>query len=276
MSSKLEIAVVQMASVDDIERNLEQIETLVEKIFKSHSPRLLCFPENCLYLRVVEGEKIDGLTLDHPAFNFISRLAQLHQAYFHLGSVPLLGEGALYNSSVLVTPQGEVVPTYKKIHLFDIQLDGQKAIRESDIFKHGDGPHIFHVDGWSIGETICYDLRFAELFSQYAKVGVDILLVPAAFLVKTGEAHWEVLLRARAIESQCYLIASAQGGTHVGKNGRTRETYGHSLIVEPWGSVVGHVQDRAPGFVVVTLQRDQIERVRQQIPMKSHRRLTVV
>lgn len=276
MGSELEVAVVQMASVDDIEYNLEQIKTLVEKIFESHSPRLLCFPENCLYLRVVEGEKIEGLKVDHPVFQSISRLAQRFNAYFHLGSVPLLGDGSLYNSSVLVTDRGEVLPTYKKIHLFDIQLDGQKAIRESDVFKHGDGPHIFEVDGWSIGETICYDLRFAELFSRYAKEGVDLLLVPAAFLVKTGEAHWEVLLRARAIESQCYLVASAQGGTHIGRNGKTRETYGHSLIVEPWGSVIGHVQDRAPGFVIANLKRDQIARVRQQIPMQSHRRLTVV
>lgn len=275
MSAELVVAVVQMTSVDDIEANLQQIKHLVQDVFKKNKPRLLSFPENCLYLRVVEGEKIEGLSLVHPAFKFLSQLAQQYDAYLHLGSVPLIHEGALFNSSVLITPDGQVLPTYQKLHLFDIQLEGQKPIRESDVFRHGKKPNVIEVDGWRVGETICYDVRFAELFSRYAQEEVDLILVPAAFLVKTGEAHWEILLRARAIESQAFVIASAQAGTHVGKNGKTRETYGHSLIVDPWGGILGQVHENAPGFCVVTLSRERIEKVRQQIPMKSHRRLPV-
>lgn len=275
MSSELVVAVVQMTSVDDIEANLQQMNQLIEEIFKKANPRLLSFPENCLYLRVIEGEVVEGLTTDHSAFQFLAGLARQYSAYFHLGSVPLIHNGELFNSSVLISPAGQILPTYQKLHLFDIQLEGQKPIRESDVFRHGQKPSVIQVDGWKIGETICYDVRFAELFSQYAREEVDLILVPAAFLVKTGEAHWEILLRARAIESQAFVVASAQGGTHVGKYGKTRETYGHSLVVDPWGGILGQVQERASGYCVVTLSREHIGKVRQQIPMKSHRRLPV-
>lgn len=215
MSSELVVAVAQMTSIDDTDANLMQIEALLEDIFKTHKPRLVGFPENCLYMRVKEGEKIQGFSLEDSVFSRLSELAQKYETHLHLGSVPLHIEGHLYNSSMLITPRGEVRPTYQKLHLFDIQLEGQAPIRESDVFRHGQRPSVIEVDGWRIGETICYDVRFAELFSQYARKEVDLILVPAAFLVKTGEAHWEILLRARAIESQAYLMASAQGGTHV-------------------------------------------------------------
>lgn len=275
MSSELVVAVAQMTSIDDVDANLMQIEALLEDIFKSHKPRLVGFPENCLYMRVKEGEKIHGFPLDHEAFHKVAALAKKYDTHLHLGSVPLQLEGHLYNSSVLITCKGEVKSTYQKLHLFDIHLEGQKPIRESDVFRHGQRPSVIEVDGWKIGETICYDIRFAELFSQYARKEVDLIMVPAAFLVKTGEAHWEILLRARAIESQSYLMASAQGGTHQGINGGVRETYGHSLIIDPWGSIVGQVEKRAIGFSVVTLSKERIDGVRRQIPMKYHRRLPV-
>lgn len=273
MKSELVVAAVQMTSVDDIDTNLKQIEQLLSEIFKSAKPRLVNLPENCLYLRLIEGEKIEGVTLAHPAFTRLAELAKRYNTHLHLGSVPLHLDGSLFNSSVLIKPTGEVLPTYQKIHLFDIQLEGQNPIRESDVFKHGNKPHVIEVDGWRIGEAICYDVRFSELFSVYADLEVDVILLPAAFLVKTGEAHWEILLRARAIESQAYLVASAQGGTHQGLRGGQRETFGNTMIVDPWGAVVDKVAERRQGFVLATLNRSNIEKVRQQIPMKSHRRL---
>jgi len=276
MEKELVVAVAQMTSIDDVDTNLMQIEALVEQAFAQAKPRLVCFPENCLYMRIIEGEKIEGFTLDHVVFKRLSELAKTHDAYLHLGSVPLYIEGHLYNSSVLVTHAGEIRPTYQKMHLFDIQLEGQKAIRESDVFRHGQRPSIIEVDGWRIGETICYDVRFAELFSNYARKEVDAILVPAAFLVKTGEAHWEILLRARAIESQSYLLASAQGGTHIGIKNGSRETYGHSLIIDPWGEVAGQVQKRTPGVAIMKLSKERLENVRRQIPMKFHRRIPVL
>lgn len=275
MSAELVVAAVQLTSIDDVDSNLQQIKILLADIFKSQQPRLICFPENCLYMRVVEGEKIHGMAIDHPAFALLAEWARSYNSFFHLGSVPLLHEGHLYNSAVLITPDGDIQPTYQKLHLFDIHLEGQKPIRESDVFRHGKKPNMIEVDGWRIGETICYDVRFAELFSQYARNEVDLILVPAAFLVKTGEVHWEVLLRARAIESQAYILASAQGGSHVGKGGARRETYGHSLVVDPWGLIVGQVEERQPGYCVAKLSRARISHVRQQIPMKAHRRLPV-
>jgi Predicted amidohydrolase len=275
MEKELIVAVAQMTSIDDVDSNLMQIEALVEEAFQKAKPRLVCFPENCLYMRIIEGEKIEGFTLENPVFHRLSELAKTNDCYLHLGSVPLYLENHLYNSSVLITPKGEVRPTYQKMHLFDIQLEGQKAIRESDVFRHGQHPSIIDIDGWKVGETICYDVRFAELFSQYARKEVDVILVPAAFLVKTGEAHWEILLRARAIESQSYLLASAQGGTHKSIRQGSRETHGHTLIIEPWGDVAGQVQKRSPGVAIAKLSRDRIEAVRRQIPMSFHRRIPV-
>ena len=276
MNSELVVAVAQMTSVDDVDANLMQIEALLEEIFKSaKKPRFVGFPENCLYMRIKEGEKIEGFSLSHKAFSRLAEQAKKYDTYLHLGSVPLFVGGHLYNSSVLISPTGDVKPTYQKMHLFDIQLEGQKAIRESDVFRHGQKPSIIDVDGWRIGETICYDVRFAELFSQYARKEVDVILVPSAFLVKTGEAHWEILLRARAIESQSYLLASAQGGTHQSNLGAMRETYGHTMIVDPWGVVVGQVEKRTVGFAVTTLSRERIDSLRRQIPMKDHRRLPI-
>lgn len=275
MGSEWTIAVTQMTSIDNVEANLQQIKSLLKEIFDQDQPQLVCFPENCLYMRVVEGEKIEGLHLSDPAFKALAELAKTYKTNLHLGSVPLFIEGHLYNSSVLVDSQGAVRPTYQKMHLFDIHLEGQKPIRESDVFRHGSEPHVLSLEGWRLGETICYDIRFAELFSQYARQEVDAILVPAAFLVKTGQAHWETLLRARAIESQAYILASAQGGVHTGKNGHTRETFGHSLVIDPWGTVIGHVEEAQMGFIIAKLSHERIHRVRQQIPMKAHRRLPV-
>lgn len=275
MSAELVVANVQMTSIDDVEANLQQMETLLQDVFKTAQPRLVCFPENCLYLRLTEGEKIPGFDITDPLFHRVSEWAKSYKAYLHLGSVPLLLDGHMYNSSVLVTPQGTLQPTYQKMHLFDIQLEGQKAIRESDAFRHGQRPNIIEVDDWKVGETICYDIRFAELFSQYARKEVDLILVPAAFLMKTGEAHWNILLRARAIESQAFIVASAQGGSHKGVRGGTRETYGHSTVIDPWGVVMSELPEHKTGFTISTLSRSSIERVRAQIPMKFHRRLPV-
>lgn len=274
MNHELSVALVQMTSVDDVETNVAQMAEMLDKIHPSSNVRLVCFPENCLYLRTREGEAIQAISFAHPALKKLAEKARGLKMNLHLGSMPAELHGALYNCTVLITDQGEIRPTYQKIHLFDIQLAGQKPIRESDVFRHGTQPHVIEIDGWKLGETICYDLRFAELYSVYARQEVDAILIPSAFLVKTGEAHWDVLVRARAIESQAYVLAAAQGGTHIGKNGGVRETYGHSLIVDPWGKVMARAES-SPSVVIATLTKELVESVRRQIPMKDHRRLAV-
>lgn len=265
-----------MTSVDSVALNAEQMLTLSEKaIAQDSSVRLICFPENCLYMRIKEGETIPGFSLQDPVFLELAEWAKEKKLYLHLGSVPLLMEGGLFNSSVLIDEAGGIRSGYQKMHLFDIQLEGQKPIRESDVFKHGSKPSTFEIDGWRLGETICYDIRFAELFTRYAHAEVDVILVPAAFLVKTGQAHWEILLRARAVESQAYILAAAQGGLHKGIQGGERHTYGHTMVVDPWGEVSQVLRQSETGFVIQTLQKSRVEQVRAQIPMKGHRRLTV-
>lgn len=276
MSQELKIAVCQMTAVDDVQANLKQIEALLGEVPSTEGVRLFCFPENCLYMRVNEGEAIPPFSLKDPVFSDLAVLARKHKAYLHLGSVPLQMGDFLYNSSVIISDEGKIETSYQKIHLFDIQLSGQKPIRESDVFRHGSGPGVFFVDNWKIAQSICYDLRFAELYSQYAREQVDVILVPAAFLTKTGEAHWEVLLRARAIESQCYVVASAQVGLHQSVHGNgSRETYGHSLVVEPWGAVAVQLGGSKKQTSVCSLSRAKIEAVRAQIPMAQHRRISV-
>lgn len=276
MSQELKVALCQMTAVDNIQVNLQQIERLLAEVPENDGVRLYCFPENCLYLRVNEGEAIPPFNLEDRVFADLAVLARKRKAFFHLGSVPLQMGDFLYNSSVIISDEGKIESSYQKIHLFDIQLSGQKPMRESDVFRHGTGPGIFEIDGWKIAQSICYDLRFAELYSQYAREHVDIILVPAAFLVKTGEAHWEVLLRARAIENQCYVIASAQAGSHISTHGHgRRDTYGNSMVVEPWGQILIRLNEARKQTSVCSLSKAKIEQVRTQIPMAQHRRVSV-
>lgn len=274
-SPELKVAVCQLTSVDDYRINEKAILKLLEKL-EGDVPDLVCFPENALYLRLREDTPIPSIDVNSEALQAISRWAVRFQSVVHIGSVPLRKDGRVYNSSIALTPEGEVHDNYQKIHLFDVDVVGEKRMRESDTFTHGSEPSVFTVKGWKFGSSICYDLRFSELYLHYAKLGVDAILVPAAFLMATGRAHWEILLRARAIECQAYLLAAAQGGEHQGVQGGSRKTYGHSLIVDPWGEVMAlcpedfRDEDR---ILRAVLKRDVIERVRMQIPIKNHRRL---
>lgn len=272
MKSELKIALCQMNSTDRVQDNLAQIKNLIQQVPISQGVDLFCFPENCLYLRLVEGQKITGLSLTDSVFVELSRIAMERKCYLHLGASPLNFEGHLYNATILISPDGQVLSPYQKMHLFDIQLEGQAPVCESDVFKHGLKPTVVNIHGWKMGQSICYDLRFSELYSHYAQQECDLILVPSSFLPKTGEAHWEVLLRARAIETQAYVAASAQGGIHKGDHGGQRSTYGHSLLVDPWGVVIAELKSQ-PSIEVHILTKDRIQQVRKQIPMKSHRRL---
>ncbi len=275
VSDSLKVAVCQLTSIDDFQTNLKQILSLLERL-ESDVPDLVCFPENALYFRMRDATAVPGIEPKDEIVHAISHWAVRFGSVVHLGSVPLKRGGRLYNSSLVLTSDGAVHDTYSKIHLFDVDVEGAKPHRESDTFVHGSEPAVFMVKGWKFGSSICYDLRFAELYLHYAKLEVDALLIPSAFLVPTGLAHWEVLTRARAIECQAYVLAAAQGENHHGIQGGSRATYGHSMIIDPWGAVVAQTPS---GFsdeqriIRATLSRERINRVRAQIPMKSHRRL---
>ncbi|HVK60270.1 MAG TPA: carbon-nitrogen hydrolase family protein [Bdellovibrionales bacterium] len=273
-AAELKVAVCQLTSNDDIDANVSQIEKLLEQIAELPVD-LVCFPENALYLRVREGEAVPAITSDHPSLLRLAKKARDLNTFIHIGSVPMKSGDRLYNTSLLIEPTGVVRDVYRKIHLFDVDVEGHKPVRESDVFTHGSDSSVLDIRGWKIGSSICYDLRFSELYQRYAKAGVDAILIPSAFLVPTGRAHWEVLTRARAIESQAYVLAAAQGGKHVGKAGGGRETFGHSMIIDPWGQVVDTLPDDFGDRRVLraTLQKARIQQVRSQIPMAGHRRL---
>lgn len=277
MSQDLNIAVAQITSLDSVDHNLALIENIFSKIPKSNKLDLVLFPENTLYMRLIEGEEIKPFFLEDPQIKFLEKLAQERNCYIHIGASPLKINNEKFNSSIFITPQGLAQATYQKMHLFDIELNGAAPMRESDQFRHGPKPSILDINGWKIGESICYDLRFSEMFAYYAQKEVDLILIPAAFLVPTGKAHWEVLLRARAIESQSYVIASAQSGVHESTKAKgrgRRETFGHSMVIDPWGKILVDLT-HSPQVEIITLDKEQIRSVRTQIPMKRHRRIKV-
>jgi len=266
-ADKFCLGVAQITSTDDIEANL----ALVEKLYgKASGADLVVFPENTLYFRIRSGEPVKGLAWNGP------ELARVQKAVDTKG-VPLMVTTALQeqgaklsNSTILFRPKSAPEKLYSKIHLFDVEVEGAPPVRESDFFTSGSGTKVLELGGWKFGLSICYDLRFSELYSQYAQK-VDAILVPSAFLVPTGEAHWHVLLRARAIESQCFVAAPAQTGDHKSES-QVRKTYGHSLVIDPWGKIMLELKD-SPEIHVIELSRELIAKARQQIPMAGHRRL---
>lgn len=269
----MKIALAQMTSSDDVQQNLKTIESfVVEASQQKLKPEVIFFPENSMYFRIRSSDQPIPLLQNSSELNQLLELSAHHQMALHL-TTPIELNGQTYNASVLIEKRTARF-VYKKIHLFDIALTGQQPIRESSVFKHGDQATTFELNRFKIGSTICYDIRFAELFSKYANQKVDAVVIPSAFLVRTGQAHWMTLLRARAIESQCYVVAPAQWGRHasVQHAGEFRETYGHSAVVDPWGDIIA-LKESGTGLVYAELSKDRIHSVRSQMPMSEHRRL---
>lgn len=268
--SKLNIGLAQLRSNDDVAGNLQQILELLNQL--TSAVDIVFFPENSLFFRIKEGGSVQYFDKDSAELKKIAEVCTKKKVHVHLGSIPFMENGIPGNASVLITPSQNVIKSYSKIHLFDIQLNQEKAIRESDCFRRGETPAIFTLKGWKFGQSICYDIRFSELYRYYSSQHVDVLLIPAAFLKKTGQAHWHILNRARAIESQSYVLSSAQLGGHTSKADPNlmRETFGHALCVSPWGEILADLE-LAPSIQIIELDKTQIENVKKQIPMKDHR-----
>ncbi len=211
-----------------------------------------------------------------PAYRFLSDMARRLGVTLHGGSIGERDGETLFNTTLVFGPDGEELARYRKIHLFDVVTPTGQGYRESSLFGAGDTvvtcPALAAEGDLTLGLSVCYDLRFGELFLALRKAGADVILVPSAFTMETGRDHWEVLLRARAIETQCWIIAAATVGTHRDNAGRPRETYGHSLICDPWG-VVRACLPEGEGSVAVELDRAIIDRVREAMPVLAHRRL---
>lgn len=213
-----------------------------------------------------------------PLQNFLSSQAAQHSLTIVGGTIPLLSrpdgslieDGRVRASSLVFNPQGERVARYDKIHLFDVKVnDAQSQYSESLSYEAGSELACVEVGEWQLGLSVCYDLRFAELYRQLTALGAQLVTVPAAFTAVTGAAHWEPLLRARAIENQCYVVAAAQGGRH----SETRETWGHSMIVDPWGKVLDCVAT-GEGIAIADIDLALVEDIRSRMPIQQQRRLS--
>lgn len=269
MAEKLKLGIGQMTTTDSIQKNTE----VMIQLMQSQGPvDLWSFPENCLFYRADSLDPIAKIKISDASISQLQMTVDELNCDVHLGSVPLTKAEGLFNSTIWLSPRREPQIVYDKIHLFDVDVGGTK-LRESDAFTPGHRPHIVDFKGWKIGLSICYDLRFSDLYHRYARANVDLILVPSAFLVETGKVHWEILLRARAIESQCFVAAAAQSGEHQFSNGKKRRTYGNSMCVHPWGNILWRSEKEGIDSYVVEMDKGEIEKVRSQIPMPNHRRL---
>lgn len=198
-------------------------------------------------------------------------MARDHRVWLSIGSLALKGgtDGRFVNRSFMITPQGNIAATYDKIHMFDVQVSETETYAESSGYAPGDHTALVDMGAAKIGLTICYDVRFPHLHRTLAKAGADILLVPSAFSPVTGAAHWEILLRARAIETGCFVLAAAQTGTHAARVGKARKTYGHSMVISPWGEVLADAGSGC-GVTLVDLDLDDVSKARRRIPALTH------
>jgi deaminated glutathione amidase len=278
--SELVVGAVQMTSTEDVEANLERARELVRQAATSGA-LLVGLPENFAYLgndrdhRLAIAETLPdpGTPLEdagpRPILGAMQELARAAGTWLLLGGFPERGGGKkIRNSAVLLDPSGAVVSVYRKMHLFDVDVPGGRRFRESEAIEPGGAPVVAQTPWGGLGLSVCYDVRFPELYRALAVAGARMVAVPSAFTVETGKDHWHVLLRARAIENQVFLLAPAQFGVH----GPNRSSYGHALVIDPWGVVLAECGDHE-GVALARLDFDYQDRVRTALPVLGHRRV---
>ncbi|MCJ8169975.1 carbon-nitrogen hydrolase family protein [Atopomonas sediminilitoris] len=270
-----QVAVIQMVSGADTVANLRNAEVLLRQ-GAEQGAKLMVLPENFATMgrrdlaSVAAAEAGDeGMIVP-----WLKRICRELDIWLVAGTLPLLPEGATSGkpcaASLLIDSDGEVVARYDKIHLFDVDVaDQHGSYRESDDYAHGDRVVVAQTPVGRVGLSVCYDLRFAELYLQLAAAGAELICIPSAFTAVTGAAHWQVLTRARAIETQCYVLAPNQGGVH----SANRHTFGHSAIIDPWGQVLNE-QHQGSGVLLAEIDLAAQQAMRQRMPVATHRRLS--
>ncbi len=272
--SKLPVACVQFTAGLQWSDHAEEVARLV-RMAAGTGAKFIATPENTGgMVKNREELKEQAPTIDtHPAVPAFSELARETGTWLLCGSVavrPSATASRPVNRSLLFAPDGSIAAHYDKIHLFDVDLPGGESHRESALFDSGDSAKLADIGGVKLGLTVCYDLRFAELYSALRDAGAELISVPSAFTALTGAAHWQTLLRARAIETQCLILAANQGGMH----GEGRETYGHSAIIDAWGTVLTELPAGA-GCLTHVFPRAEQALIRQRMPIWQHKRFTV-
>jgi deaminated glutathione amidase len=269
----MKIAALQMVSGTSVATNLQSARALLEAA-AAQGCELALLPEHFALLGARDTDKLAIAEAygEGPLQRFLADTARALGIWIAGGTLPLATADPqrVFNTALVFSPAGECVARYDKIHLFRFD-NGRESFDEARVLERGAAPVLFDLQGrdgstWRVGLSVCYDLRFPELYRAYAQAGADLLLVPSAFTHTTGEAHWEVLLRARAVENLAYVLAAGQGGMH--ENGR--RTWGHSMLVDPWGAVLD-VCPQQPGLATGTVDRARLAEVRRQLPALAHR-----
>ena len=267
-SGGLDVAIVQMNSRDDKRDNVATALDLIDRAAATGA-RLVALPEVWPYLGPDDTVLDQAETIPGPITDVFAQRARRHGIYIHGGSIyeKRQGDPGIYNTTFVLDPMGEIIARYSKIHMYDVVLDGVAEYQESASITPGDEIAITEIDGIAVGLTICYDLRFPELFRILALRGAQAIMLPAAFTLMTGKDHWEPLIRARAIENELYMIAPAQWGSHA----PGKWCYGRSMIVDPWGTVLTTAADGV-GIASSTVEPSRVAAVRRQIPSLANRR----
>ena len=266
-ANQLNVALVQLNPGDDKDANIAAALKGIDQAAGTGA-RLVMLPEVWTYMGPDDGALTAAEAIPGPLTETLAARARDLGIYLHAGSFLERAEGEprRFNTTVVFDPNGEIIAKYRKIHLFDDDLTGQESYRESNTVAPGDEIVTVDIDGVRVGLTICYDLRFPELYRILALRGAEIIAVPAAFTMKTGRDHWEALLRARAIENTVYIVAPDQVGQHSGG----LWTYGRSMIIDPWGTVLATAPDQ-PTVIRATLDLDYLRAVRAQVPSLANR-----
>jgi predicted amidohydrolase len=264
----LNVAIIQMNSQDDKHANIAAALDLIDRAAATGA-RLVALPEVWPYLGPDNSSRDQAETIPGPITELLAQRARRHGIYLHGGSIyeTRPGDPGMYNTTVVIDPTGEIIARYSKIHMYDVVLDGVAKYQESATVTPGHETAITEIDGIPVGLTICYDLRFPELFRILALQGAQVIMLPAAFTLMTGKDHWETLIRARAIENGLYMIAPGQWGTHPPGNW----CYGRSMVVDPWGTVLTTASDGV-GIAYATVDPSRLAAVRRQIPSLANRR----
>ena len=265
-SSRLRVTLVQIGAGQNVQANLARLKQLVSGIGATD---VIALPEVFAVRGSDQDYRSNAQSVSGPLANFLVAIAHRHNAWVLAGSIIEESDGRLFNTSILLNRRGDVVARYRKIHLFEAELESGQVIRESDTYEAGDEPVMTDLEGWRVGMAICYDLRFPELFRRYSAQGAHLFFIPSNFTQRTGKDHWEILLRARAIENQCFVVAPNQCGPnpHTGV-----DSYGNSMIVGPWGDVIQRIEE-GDHAVTVMLDSHDLTQTRQRIPALAHRRL---
>ncbi|ALF53005.1 MULTISPECIES: carbon-nitrogen hydrolase family protein [Nostocales] len=262
-------AAIQMTSVPDLYKNLAQAEELIELAVR-RGAELVGLPENFSFMGEEKDKLAQAATITRETEQFLKKMAQRFQVTILGGSFPVLVEetGKVYNTSTLIDQSGLEVVRYQKVHLFDVNVPDGNTYRESSTVVAGTQlPSVyFSPELGGIGLSVCYDVRFPELYRHLSSKGADVMFIPAAFTAFTGKDHWQVLLQARAIENTCYVIAPAQTGTNYAR----RQTHGHAVIIDPWGVILADAGEK-PGIAIAEINPSRLEQVRRQMPSLQHR-----